>query len=144
MNGRDHELAVVVGAPVACRFVSVATTRAIFEEEAMPPVTVFNLRRTDPLSDLERATRRALNSMPELAINDREVDFVPILSPDGFDDGVTRINVDVWEQPERTKEKLQELAMRIAQAFRATVGAERKVKVVIRPYDVDRSGWVSL
>jgi phenylpyruvate tautomerase PptA (4-oxalocrotonate tautomerase family) len=110
----------------------------------MPPVTVFNLRRTDPLSALEQATRRALTSMPELAINGHEIDFVPILGPDDFDGGVTRINVDVWERPERTQENLQELAMRIARAFQATVGAERKVKVVIRPYDVERSGWVSL
>jgi hypothetical protein len=61
----------------------------------MPLVTVFNLRREDRLSDLEEATRRALTSMPELAINDNEIDLVPILSPDDFDGEVTRINVDL-------------------------------------------------
>jgi phenylpyruvate tautomerase PptA (4-oxalocrotonate tautomerase family) len=110
----------------------------------MPLVTVFNLRREDRLSDVVEATRRALTSMPELAINDDEIDRVPILSPADFDGEVTRINVDLWERTERTKEALQELATRLARAFQATAGADRRVKVVIRPYDVERSGWVSL
>ena len=110
----------------------------------MPPVMLFNLRSTDPLLDLEEATRRALVSMPELAINEPEIDFVPVLAPVGFDGGVTRIHVDIWKRPERTKERLQELAARVANAFQATVGADRRVTVVIRPYDVGRSGWVSL
>ena len=110
----------------------------------MPLVTVFNLRREDPLSDLEEATRRALTSMPKLAINDWEINLVPVLMPDGFDGEVTRINVDLWERPERTKEALQELATRLAGAFQSVAGEDRRVKVVIRPYDVERSGWVSL
>ncbi len=110
----------------------------------MPLVTVFNLRREDRLSDLEEATRRALTSMPELAINDDEIDLVPVLMPAEFDGEVTRINVDLWEQAERTKEALQELATRLARAFQAVVGEDRRVKVVMRPYDVGRSGWVSL
>lgn len=110
----------------------------------MPLVTVFNLRREDRLSDLEAATKRALTSMPELAINDWEINLVPVLMPDGFDGEVTRINVDLWERPERTKEALQELAMRVARAFQSVAGEDRRVKVVIRPYDVERSGWVSL
>ena len=110
----------------------------------MPLVTVFNLRREDRLSDLELATKRALTSMPELAINDWEINLVPVLMPDGFDGEVTRINVDLWERPERTKEALQELATRLARAFQSVTGQDRKVKVVIRPYDVERSGWVSL
>ena len=110
----------------------------------MPLVTVFNLRREDRLSDLEEATMRALTSMPELAINDHEIDLVPVLMPDGFDGEVTRINVDLWERAERTKEALQELATRLAKAFQAVAGEARRVKVVIRPYDVGRSGWVSL
>ena len=57
---------------------------------------------------------------------------------------MTRINVDLWERPERTKEALQELATRVATAFQAVAGRDRKVKVVIRPYDVEASGWVSL
>lgn len=110
----------------------------------MPMVTVFNLRRGDRLSDLEDAAKRALTSMPELAINDWEINLVPVLMPDGFDGEVTRINVDLWERPERTKEALQELATRLARAFKSVAGEDRKVKVVIRPYDVERSGWVSL
>jgi len=110
----------------------------------MPLVTVFNLRREDPFSDLEEATRHALTSMPELAINDDEIDLVPVFMPDEFDGEVTRINVDLWERAERTKEALQELATRLADAFQAVVGEDRRVKVVIRPYDVGRSGWVSL
>jgi len=110
----------------------------------VPLVTVFNLRREDPLPGLEEATRRALTSMPELAINDWEIDLVPVLTPDGFDGEVTRINVDLWERPERAKEALQELAMRLARAFQSVAGEHRRVKVVIRPYDVERSGWVSL
>jgi len=110
----------------------------------MPTVTVFNLRRGDRLSDLEDAAKRALTSMPELAINDWEINLVPVLMPDGFDGEVTRINVDLWERPERTKEALQELATRLARAFKSVAGEDRKVKVVIRPYDVERSGWVSL
>jgi hypothetical protein len=110
----------------------------------MPLVTVFNLRREDRLSDLEEATRRALTSMPELAINECEIDLVPVLSPDDLVGEVTRINVDLWERTERTKGALQELATRLARAFQTTAGADRRVKVVIRPYDVERSGWVSL
>jgi phenylpyruvate tautomerase PptA (4-oxalocrotonate tautomerase family) len=107
-------------------------------------VTVFNLRREDRLSDLEAAIRGALTSMPELAVNDYEIDFVPVLGPDGFDGEVARINVDLWERSERSKDALQELATRVARAFQATAGAQRNVKVVIRPYDVQTSGWVSL
>jgi hypothetical protein len=51
----------------------------------MPLVSVFNLRREDRLSKLEEATRLALTSMPELAINDYEIDLVPVLRPDDFD-----------------------------------------------------------
>jgi len=71
------------------------------------------------------------------------VDFVPILKPDGFHGTITRINIDLWERRERTKEDLQELAARVAKAFQLAAGADRKVKVVIRAYDVGRSGWVS-
>lgn len=110
----------------------------------MPQVTVFNLRREDRLPDLEQATKRVLTSMPELAINDWEINLVPVLAPEGFEGEVTRINVNLWERPERTKDALQELAMRLAEAFQSVAGADRKVKVVIRPYDVERSGWVSL
>ena len=110
----------------------------------MPLVTVFNLRREDRLSELEEATRHALTSMPELAINDYEIDLVPVLGPDDLDDAVIRVNVDLWERPGRTKEALQELATRLAKAFQTAAGEERRVKVVIRPYDVERSGWVSL
>jgi len=96
------------------------------------------------LADLEEAITRSLTSMPELAIKDREINVVPVLKPDGFDGEVTRINVDLWERAGRTKEALQELATRVANAFQTVAGEDRRVKVVIRPYDVDRSGWVSL
>src|SRR5260221_14416036 len=110
----------------------------------MPLVTAFNLRRDDPLSDIERALRAALVSVPELKINEDEIDLVPVFKPDGFHGTVTRINVDLWERNERTKDALQELATRVANAFKGVVGRERKVTVVIRPYDVGKSGWVSL
>ena len=112
-------------------------------ERAMPLVTVFNLSKEDPLSEIEAVVRGALVSMPELKINDYEVDLVPVLRPDGFHGTVTRINVDLWERAERTKEALQELATRVVRAFQNVAGTDRKVKVVIRPYDVGRSGWVS-
>jgi hypothetical protein len=110
----------------------------------VPLVTAFNLRADDRLSEIEEAVRLALTSMPELGINDFEIDLVPVLSPEGFQGTVTRINVDLWERPERTKVALQELATRVASAFQAVAGRERKVKVVIRPYDVEASGWVSV
>ena len=109
----------------------------------MPLVTAFNLRREDGLSEIEEAVRRALVSMPGLGIKDDEVDLVPVFKPDGFHGNVTRINLDLWERTERTKEALQELAARVARAFQTVVGQSRKVKVVIRPYDVEKSGWVS-
>ena len=109
----------------------------------MPLVTAFNLRSDDPLSEIEEAVKQALISMPELEINDFEIDLVPVLSPEGFYGTVTRINVDLWERPMRTKEALQELATRVASAFQAVMGRDRKVKVVVRPYDVEASGWVS-
>ena len=110
----------------------------------MPLVTVFNLRTEDRLSAIEESLTRTLTSMSELAINDWEINVVPVLMPDGFDGEVTRINVDLWERPDRTKEALQELATRVAEGFQAVAGSDRKVKVVIRPYDVETSGWVSL
>jgi len=110
----------------------------------MPMVTVFNLRRSDPLAELEAVLTRTLSSMPELGINDWETNVVPVLVPDGFHGEVTRINVDLWERADRTKDALQELATRVAREFQHLVGDGRGVKVVIRPYDVDAAGWVSL
>jgi phenylpyruvate tautomerase PptA (4-oxalocrotonate tautomerase family) len=110
----------------------------------MPMVCVFNLRREDPLSELQDAITLALTSMPELAINDWEVNLVPVRKPDDFEGEVARINVDLWERAERTKEALQELATRVANAFQAVTGEHRKVKVVIKPYDINTAGWVSL
>ena len=109
----------------------------------MPLVTAFNLRREDPLSEIAEAVRHAMGSIPALGIKEDEVDLVPIYEPDGFPASVARINVDVWERPVLTKAALQDLASRVAQAFQSVVGQERKVKVVIRPYDVEKSGWVS-
>ncbi len=109
----------------------------------MPLITAFNLRKEDRLPDIENALRRALASMPELKINDDEIDFVPVSTPDGFHGQVTRINVDLWEGSHRTKAALQELAARAATAFQRVTGSDRKVKVVIRPYDVEGAGWVS-
>ena len=109
----------------------------------MPPVTVFNLRRDDPLPEIEKALRDAIRSIPALEIHDHEVDFVPICAPDGFRATVVRINMDPWEGPARTKDALQELAARMATAFQSVVGQDRRVKAVIRPYDVEKSGWVS-
>jgi hypothetical protein len=110
----------------------------------MPPVKVCNLRREDPLPEIEKALRDAIRSMPALEIHDEEVDFVPICAPDGFHPTVARINMDPWEGPTRTKDALQDLAARMAMAFQSVVGQDRRVKVVIRPYDVEKSGWVSL
>ena len=109
----------------------------------MPLVTAFNLRREDRLDELEAAVRDALSSKPELKINDGEVMLVPVLRPDGFHGTVTRINVELWERRELTKETLQELATRVAEAFQAVAGRERRVIVVIRQYDVGTAGWVS-
>ena len=109
----------------------------------MPLVTAFNVRKDDPLSDIEEAVRHAMVRLPALEIREHEVDFVPVCEPDGFPAVITRINVDRWEHRARTKEALQDLAAGVAMAFRSVVGQERKVKVVIRPYDIEKSGWVS-
>jgi len=109
----------------------------------MPLVTAFNLRKEDRLQEIEEALRNALISMPELKINEHEIDLVPVLQPEGFPGTVTRINVDLWERSERSKEALQELATRVAKAFQSVAGADRRVKVVIKPYDIGKSGWVS-
>jgi hypothetical protein len=109
----------------------------------MPLVTACNLRREDPLSQIEEAVRHAMTSMPALEIHGHEVDLVPICEPDGYRAAVARIDIDLWERPARTKDALQDLAARVARAFRSVVGQDRKVKVVIRPYDVEKSGWVS-
>jgi hypothetical protein len=109
----------------------------------MPPITVFNLRREDPLPGIEDALRDAIKSVPALEIHDDEVDFVPVHEPEGFRATVVRINMDPWVGPTRTKDALQDLATRMALAFQSVVGQDRRVKVVIRPYDVKTSGWVS-
>lgn len=110
----------------------------------MPRVTALNLRKGDPIQELEAALRRALTSDAALQINDHEIDLVPVREPDDFRTSVTRIDVDLWEGPARTKDALQELAGTVAQACREVLGGDRKIKVVIRPYDVGTSGWVSL
>ena len=107
----------------------------------MPLITAFNLHTEDRLGHIETALREALVSLPELQINAHEVDFVPVLKPDGCHGTITRINIDLWERRERTKEGLQELAAHIAKRFSAW--PDRQVKVVIRPYNVGKSGWVS-
>jgi|SRR6185369_7759947 phenylpyruvate tautomerase PptA (4-oxalocrotonate tautomerase family) len=109
----------------------------------MPLVTAFNLRREDRLDELEQAVREALSSKPDLQINDGEVMLVPVVKAEGFHGTVTRINVELWERRELTKDVLQELAACVAEAFKAVAGRERKVIVVIRPYDVGAAGWVS-
>ena len=50
----------------------------------MPRVTALNLKRGDPISEIEEAVRDALSSQPALAINDYEVDLVPVYEPDDF------------------------------------------------------------
>ena len=110
----------------------------------MPLVTVLNLRSEDDVQAIEAAVTNALAGMPELEINDREIDVIPVLRPDGFGKDVTRINVDLWERERRTKERLQQLAARVAESFRSAAGRDRQVKVVIRPYDVGTAGWVSV
>ena len=50
----------------------------------MPLVTAFNLRREDPLSEIEEAVRHAMTTIPALEIHDHEVDLVPVCEPDGF------------------------------------------------------------
>ena len=102
----------------------------------MPPITVFNLRREDPLAAIDEALRDAIRSVPTLEIRDDEVDFVPVYAPEGFEATVARINMDPWVGPARTKDALQDLATRMAVAFRSVAGQDRRVKVVIRPYDV--------
>ncbi|MEX0992293.1 MAG: hypothetical protein WD004_08520 [Actinomycetota bacterium] len=102
------------------------------------------MRRDDPLSDIDEAVRRAMMLIPALEIDEHDIDVVPVCAPDGFRAVVARIDVDLWERPTRTKDALQDLAAGVASAFQSVVGPERKVKVVIRPYDVEKSGWVSL
>jgi hypothetical protein len=108
----------------------------------MPRVTAFNLRPGDDLAALEEAIRAALTSLPELAIDPAAVDLVPMVAPAGYDAPVARIDVDLFERPEGTKARLQELGERVAAAFREVAGAERRVKVVLRPYALESSGWV--
>jgi phenylpyruvate tautomerase PptA (4-oxalocrotonate tautomerase family) len=110
----------------------------------MPLVTVLDLRSEDDLQAIEAAVTHAMAGMPELEINDWEIDVIPVLRPDGFGKDVTRINVELWERAGRTKEGLQELAARVAESFKSAAGQDRHVKVVIRPYDVETAGWVSV
>jgi hypothetical protein len=90
---------------------------------------------------LRRPSEAALVGMPELRINDHEIDLAPVFKPDGFHGTVTRINVDLWQRDERTQDVLQELAARVAKAFQTVAGMASKVKVVIRPYDIGKSSW---
>ena len=87
--------------------------------------------------------RTALTSVPALEIEDFDLDFVPAYEPDDFRAVINRIDVDLREDPARTKEALQALAEDVARAFQPVVGHDRKVKVVIQPYDAGKSGWVS-
>jgi hypothetical protein len=55
---------------------------------------------------------------------------------------VARIDVDLFERPEGTKARLQELGERVAAAFQEVAGAKRRVRVVLLPYALESSGWV--
>jgi hypothetical protein len=110
----------------------------------MPLVVALNLMPADPLAEIGAAVTDALVSMPELQVERSEVDFVPLLKASDDPDPIVRINVDLWRQPHRPKEGLQELATRVARAFQQVAGRDRRVKVVIRPYAIEESGWVSL
>jgi len=109
----------------------------------MPLVKVLNLRSKDPIAAIEEAVRGAMTSLPALKIRGDEVDVVAMRAPDDDLATVARIDVDLWEGPARTKDGLQELATNVARAFQSVVGQDRKVKVVIQPYDIGTSGWVS-
>jgi len=108
----------------------------------VPRVTAFNLRPGDDLAALEEAIRAALVSLPEVAIDPAAVDLVPMVAPPGYEPTVVRIDIDLFERSEGTKARLQELGERVAAAFQEVAGAERRVKVVLRPYALESSGWV--
>jgi len=72
------------------------------------------------------------------------VRLVEVIAAEGFQGMVVRIDIGLWERAERTKDGLQELATRVARSFQEAVGIDRRVKIVIPPYDVGKSGWVSL
>lgn len=110
----------------------------------MPLVSAFNLRKDDQLTLIEEALREAMISVTDLEVKGHEVDFVLVYEPDEYPTVTTRVNIDVWERPTRTKELLQQLATNVALAFQSVAGSDRKVKVVIRPYLIEESGWVSL
>lgn len=107
----------------------------------MSRVRVFNLRKDDNLCHRARLDGRA-GEPSGIKIDADEVDLVPVVAGDGFH-GVVRIDVDLWERAERTKDSLQDLATRVVRSFQKIVGRDR-LKVVIRPCDVGKSGWVSL
>jgi hypothetical protein len=109
----------------------------------MPIMTVFNLRKGDDLHKIEDALKAALTSIPEMAVALEDIDFVPCFAPEDLNATVTRIDVDLWEADHRPKTGLQELATRMTAAIKAASSPERKVKAVLRPYDVSRSGWIS-
>ena len=108
----------------------------------MPLITSFNLHTEDRLGHIKTALQEALVSLLELQINAHVVDFVPVLKPDGFHGTITRINIDLWERRERTKEGLQELAARVAKAFRSVRNGQTS-ESGDTAYDVGKSGWVS-
>ncbi len=110
----------------------------------MPLIVAFNLRKDDRLSEIETAVREALASIPEYKIDLAAVELVPVLKVEGHHGTVTRMNIDLWERPELTKDGLQELATRVGKAFQAVAGKDRKIKVVIQPYDIRTAGWVAL
>lgn len=109
----------------------------------MPRVTAINLRQGDDLDAIEHAIRAALTSLPELAIDPDDVDVIPMVAPAGYDPAVARIDVDLWELPERTKAGLDEVAERVAAAFQEVAGADRRVKVALRPARLAETGWTS-
>ena len=109
----------------------------------MPLVMAFNLQRGDPAARIGQAVTDALASLPELRIERAEVDFVPLFNEAGDPDAIARINIDLWRRDYRPKDGLEELADRVARAFQSVVGQGRRVKVAIKPYAIEESGWVS-
>ena len=93
---------------------------------------------------MEPALRKALCSIEHLEILEDDVDLVPVFLPRSIPGARARINVELWKRELLTKSVLQELATRLAMAFKGVVGDSRAVKVVIYPYDVGERGWISL
>lgn len=115
----------------------------------MPLIVVYNLSQSDfkeegKIEKIEEAIFKAIRNTPELELTLNDVSWSfpqdPTISSNKI---MVSIIVELlFDKPKRTLKVRQDLARRIAEAFRSVPGNEaRKVEVAVKRFDPEKDGF---